>query len=764
MIDIPKRAKDLLYSDTALKDYIIHFPNGEMADLTNENLVEENCTFTESICSSQNLTFGIVESPVIKFECVGVGNFKGCTIEVSITVREADDSYSYNIPLGIFTVSQCKRQADMEHRQVVAYAANINDDLVLKSDFIATLGYAWHAKTIPTRLYISSIEKQFFYDKTQIMEDARYGSDTVVQQREYKYSDGTTKFRMMVDVKNAYRVSDLEGMTKPAMKHRSTELHEKYDYYKVIGDFREYRASCEAFYQKVVGCFNEFISLKKGSNAENTEADVLDFFQKYTQDMLPTIVVDIPTTYTREKANYDAEENYLGGTVWGDYNPKATDRPDDGHFGGINRENRYIQNSPIMTSDGCVYNSSLTYQVGLLNNKLPTEWYHAASSSYAKFPVEVEFKFYDSAKESITLTLNASGIQVKTASEITHKTIAYELTSGSERIETSDYDRIDFQRKNKISKKRKKLTLDANHKWTSKETMETARKEFSSDVSSISDIQIKNIMASYAELQGKFGRINRYGQFEYIKVGGSDGLVPSTTLYPSIGLHPSGASAGNIYPTKYLDCWYEDLEIKQIGRIQCSFFDINNEGAETELVYDLVDDFSNDKYTTYIIQNNWLLNNGLYSEEDVLNILENMKANVKDIKYTTCSITMVGRPDIEVGDVILVTTEDGKIFETPVFRRTLSGIQLLRDKIEVKATDSVSGSSAGRSSSSVSGGSGSGFPGVTSVNKQTGAVSLSASDIPDDIGYAKKSELTYNYIKEDKKLILRGFTEGGTDD
>ena len=137
MLTVPSKVKDLLHLDTCKKNIRIHFPNGERADICNNLIVLNTVSFKESICSQETLKFGLCEAPVFECEVVGVGNIKGATIEVSCEVYcETPISGAvykwdlqarvYPIPYGTFVVDSCKRQADMNHRRIVAYGGTAN--------------------------------------------------------------------------------------------------------------------------------------------------------------------------------------------------------------------------------------------------------------------------------------------------------------------------------------------------------------------------------------------------------------------------------------------------------------------------------------------------------------------------------------------------------------------------------------------------------------------------------------------------------------
>lgn len=149
MLTIPDPVKDLFKRDRIRKNFRAHFPNGERADITNSNVVQESLHFTESLCSRDVFRFGLAEASVIEFETVGVGNIYGavmeCGIEIDVSsltaaqisaiqagtwdgtlvpAADSDRGYAYfRIPLGVFRVDSCPRNhRAMAHRKVTAYS------------------------------------------------------------------------------------------------------------------------------------------------------------------------------------------------------------------------------------------------------------------------------------------------------------------------------------------------------------------------------------------------------------------------------------------------------------------------------------------------------------------------------------------------------------------------------------------------------------------------------------------------------------------
>lgn len=170
MLAIPSAIKTLFQTDGVLKNFRVHFPNGEYADITNENVVKESLHFTESICSQSTFRFGLAEASVIEFETVGIGNMYGMTIECGIEIdtsslsaaqisaiqadpgdgtlvlaADSDIGFGYyRIPLGVFRVDRCPRNhGSMTHRRVTAYTATLKTaTLSIPGEFLWSTVYA----------------------------------------------------------------------------------------------------------------------------------------------------------------------------------------------------------------------------------------------------------------------------------------------------------------------------------------------------------------------------------------------------------------------------------------------------------------------------------------------------------------------------------------------------------------------------------------------------------------------------------------------
>jgi hypothetical protein len=137
----------------------VHFPNGEYSDLTNENIISESVSFTESICSKDVFQFGLSERSQIEFECVNMPNIYGVTIECGIEIDTSSLSASeiadiqsgtydgtlvlesdsdigfgyYHIPYGVFVVQSCPRSHGAMYRRRVTAYGKAPQDITLSS-------------------------------------------------------------------------------------------------------------------------------------------------------------------------------------------------------------------------------------------------------------------------------------------------------------------------------------------------------------------------------------------------------------------------------------------------------------------------------------------------------------------------------------------------------------------------------------------------------------------------------------------------------
>ena len=157
MLQTDYRIKALVAKFGVRRNFRVIFPNGERADLTGADIMQDTVELTESACSETVFRFGCCERSMITFECMGVENIQGCKIKCGLEIDTSSLSASdltgiqnmisaglddgelvlaassdlgygyYRIPYGIFWIESCPRdQSDRKRRKVTAYSADLN--------------------------------------------------------------------------------------------------------------------------------------------------------------------------------------------------------------------------------------------------------------------------------------------------------------------------------------------------------------------------------------------------------------------------------------------------------------------------------------------------------------------------------------------------------------------------------------------------------------------------------------------------------------
>lgn len=249
MLNVPETVKVLFKRDGVRKNFRVHFPNGELPDITNDNIVQESVKFTESLCSQDVLKFGLTEASVIEFETVGIGNMYGMTIECGIeidlsslsaadiaviaagtwdgvytTVGDSDIGYAYfRVPYGTFRIESCPRdQQAMAHRKVQAFgyspkALNDNPFEAKKRNalnipnsynpnmyqlFLEIVGYnmpdtmtreGYTESSVSTSIYNPTSTAQTTFSKSLIVKDSSNVSHTITSSIQWHngYTEGS---------------------------------------------------------------------------------------------------------------------------------------------------------------------------------------------------------------------------------------------------------------------------------------------------------------------------------------------------------------------------------------------------------------------------------------------------------------------------------------------------------------------------------------------------------------------------------------------
>lgn len=239
MIIIPKVIKDKLDRDNAKFNVRISFPNGERTDICNNMIVNGTTKFTESLCSQDELKFGLCESPQFECETVGVGNIKGCLIDVAYEVICTPDvlgsewktdiqEHVFSIPVGRFVVTSCDRQADMQHRKVVAYGGGAATRWEMPEHELFKIKYGLTSGTYTSNL-VSVISTLFSLEDLG-GDGFLFNQDPIAAYESLPFPSGINK-RLMFTIKTMYYpMLNIDTRPYAAIYEHQTSVADALDY------------------------------------------------------------------------------------------------------------------------------------------------------------------------------------------------------------------------------------------------------------------------------------------------------------------------------------------------------------------------------------------------------------------------------------------------------------------------------------------------------------------------------------------------------
>lgn len=178
----------------------------------------------------------------------------------------------------------------------------------------------------------------------------------------------------------------------------------------------------------------------------------------------------------------------------------------------------------------------------------------------------------------------------------------------------------------------------------------------------------KEVLSCILEINGCMGNIGRVGKFRYVYLTQEmQGLYPANDLYPADDLYPRNPKSTSISKSQYISAQYEDYIVRTIDKLQIREKE-NDIGV-------IVGDGGN----TYVIEGNFLV----YGKgtKELNEIGGKTLSKIKGIIYRPFSADCKGNPCLEVGDAVRLTTKY-ELIETYILKRTLKGIQALRDDLE----------------------------------------------------------------------------------
>lgn len=178
----------------------------------------------------------------------------------------------------------------------------------------------------------------------------------------------------------------------------------------------------------------------------------------------------------------------------------------------------------------------------------------------------------------------------------------------------------------------------------------------------------KEVLSCICEINGCMGHMGRDGKFHYIYLEQNiQGLYPRNDLYPADDLFPRDPKSNRIGKDLYITAEYEDSLVKTINKLQ-----IREQKNDIGVIVGTGDN-------AYVIEDNFLVY-GKGSKE-LKGIAKNILSKIRGIIYRPFTADCKGNPCLEVGDAVRLPTRY-ELIESYILKRTLKGIQALRDDLE----------------------------------------------------------------------------------
>lgn len=607
MLDLPIAIKALFERDGTRKNFRVHFPNGELPDITNKDLTQESVRFVESICSRDFLKFGLTESSVIEFETMGVPNMYGMMIECFCEVDtsslasfelsvirpsswgknlvDAEDSDIgwpfFRVPLGLFRVESCPRnQKVMAGRKVTAFSLSYSR---LSRNFADLPQIAAWPEFI--------VDPAAFYD--QLDESKLIETEVDLTQKKRADTRGSLIFN---------RAGNRYDLRTPVNYKWAYEIP-GCDFVKV--DIQYDAAAYEAEGMKIVKALED-----AGYNFSYTAAGapLYKSHEEAMRDRYPELFAPVL---------------YLCG-VWVYKYPEGPEEiPTTGP----------LWHQPIR-------NGELTIVCGY--EKTPTEdsYKYAFTGEIANDKIIKMLPFIHYVDQPPWISL-----------------MSYQMQDSILQVEVN-YPPVTINYIKKYSQPnpsgirvKVKNTADAQHCIVG--INDTATRVFR--YSFVDAYDREKMLDGYLELNAMFGKVNRAGKLE--------GLRLSTE-------NPVAISASN-----YSQFWWDEFDVEPIGT---AIFNYTENEEQQTVAYNFGAGLSVYDMTDNAVINS-LDNPTRENIEDL--IQQNFVPHLLPIAFTPIDLDMKGLPYLEDGDYLAVTAADGTVAHSFNMRHELGGIQVLEANV-----------------------------------------------------------------------------------
>lgn len=667
MLNVPESVKELFLRDGTHKNFRVHFPNGEHADLTNEHIESESVRFSESICSRDELEFGLCEQSSLEFTCFGLEeSIKGKIIEAQIEIDVSeligkeeisgitypeDLGYPvYAIKYGRFKVDDCKREAGpLCRRDVSAYSEG---EWKFPKELIDQMkNYARHDQK-PFVLSVESLIRRMFprsfVDEISIPDTGIYDRMDDIEE----FVDGTTVYT----IERHSKVIPLKPFGIAAVMFRWSIPTDIYKADEIINaTLKSY--GIEQTIRKprmrvVLDIYKDYFKIVNGKYSEipMNGTEHFEYVFDGQQGVDSVFVVQDVEEYVESK-KVTSGYSHIG--YYGDYKSDV---------GYLSCPYKLVLKS----------NDDILYSVENSDDTI---------IAYGMDSIVHDIQgFWDIYKRRE----NPHPLAIVPDLE---KKVAY-YTSTNARKERVDY-------------------------------------VVSED--SLNGFDVGEIISSYCRGEGAFGKFERSGEFKLVELDNmrfyrhpeldpsqlllpseklvpreaieGRGIYPRNDLYPDWDLILRKDASEEILPRHYSSFWYDDA-LKDLSNVVQSDY-LDEDGNVQQFKVDETN--ADDEKKVYDLSGDYLIRNSYsnYYKERVTDdgderpgsyyrfvlvspAVENLYRANQNAKYCPYELESIGMPWIEPGDSIRIVDVSGAVIQSPVLSRTISGIQHLTDSIEAR--------------------------------------------------------------------------------
>lgn len=186
---------------------------------------------------------------------------------------------------------------------------------------------------------------------------------------------------------------------------------------------------------------------------------------------------------------------------------------------------------------------------------------------------------------------------------------------------------------------------------------------------------LRDFLNSYFELNCQFGKLNRTTDlFSGVDLAHTD-LYPADTLYPANNLYPGGKGETS-FRSWYSKLWTDTLGEQRFRNLIITYKGLDANNVPQDMILEKLVDL--DGTTDYIMDDNWLLKNMIWTEQQVEVYAAAMVTKLQNIKWFPFEMWAAGLPYLEPGDMIEIIVGE-ETHRSYVLQRQLSGIQNLQD-------------------------------------------------------------------------------------